>query len=233
MEKAKSRDWFKILISISLGILTFRLISALSSILTFFSSLTFFDTNIPIVPLCMALIVAIIVPPKISIKSQRTKIISVIILFILAFFPLRLNYSQQLIYEDKSSFDPISFNINIIKENPTDSYQLSLMGTDEQLNISKTSSINISHLKEAFAVYDSMNQDQLLIQLEFTEEGQKKLEQVTTQNINKRIGVIIDGALVYAPFIRERIITDRISVNYEGPNDKIIKIDPKFLINSQ
>ena len=229
MIETKSRDWFKILLSLSLGIITFRLISALSSIVSFFLSIIPIDINFlifpeNIIPLCASIIVAIVIPEKVSFKSQKFKAFALVVLFIVALFPFRLNYSQQLVYTDQSEFVPISINLSMIQANPTNSYQLYLQGTDELLNISNTSSMDISHLREASAVYDYIDEEKLLIELRFTKEGQQKLEKVTSENIDKRIGIIIDGVLVYAPFMRERISSDYISVKYEVSNEEIIDI---------
>lgn len=43
------------------------------------------------------------------------------------------------------------------------------------------------------------------IQLDFTEEGKKKLATITKNNIGKKLGILIDGKLVVAPVITQPI----------------------------
>jgi preprotein translocase subunit SecD len=51
------------------------------------------------------------------------------------------------------------------------------------------------------------------IQITFTDAGAKRFEKVTRQNIGKRLAIIIDGRLYYAPTIRSEIRSGQAEIN--------------------
>lgn len=60
-------------------------------------------------------------------------------------------------------------------------------------------------LKSAGTVFDQ-NTGKPSVSIEFTEEGSKKFEQLTTDNIGKPVAIILDGEIVSAPLVNEKIV---------------------------
>ena len=58
-------------------------------------------------------------------------------------------------------------------------------------------------LADARAVFDQFGRPQ--VSLTFTPEGAKKFEEVTRQNIGKRLAIVLDGRVYTAPVIRQAI----------------------------
>ena len=53
---------------------------------------------------------------------------------------------------------------------------------------------------------------QLEIQLEFNSEGAKQFGKVTTANVGKRLGIVLDGQLYAAPYLNEPILGGRAQI---------------------
>jgi preprotein translocase subunit SecD len=56
-------------------------------------------------------------------------------------------------------------------------------------------------------------QDRPAVEVIFTERGREKFAQVTEDNINKRLGILIDGALVTAPLIKAQVSVGKAIIN--------------------
>jgi len=67
-------------------------------------------------------------------------------------------------------------------------------------------------------VSQSSSEPDAKISLTFTDEASKRLFQVTTDNVNHRIGILFDGNLITAPNIREPIINGDVEIT--GPTIK-------------
>lgn len=76
----------------------------------------------------------------------------------------------------------------------------------------RQSLINTEDLESAFI----NNENSKMIVLRFDEEGKKKLEKVTSDNIDKRLGIIIDGKLVMTPIVRQPITNGWMQVSLAG-----------------
>ncbi|MFH1188818.1 MAG: protein translocase subunit SecD [bacterium] len=61
------------------------------------------------------------------------------------------------------------------------------------------------HIAKAQIGFDQASNNQPVVQLEFDEEGAKIFEQLTEKNIDKPIGIFVDGELFEAPSPREKI----------------------------
>ena len=62
---------------------------------------------------------------------------------------------------------------------------------------------NISKIKNNFGLYS--------IEIIFNKTGKIKFEQITKNNIEKRLGLILDNELLSAPIIRSKIISGKVS----------------------
>lgn len=60
-------------------------------------------------------------------------------------------------------------------------------------------------LKSASTVFDQ-NTGKPSVSIEFNEEGAKKFEEITGRNVGKPLAIILDGQLVSAPVVNEKII---------------------------
>jgi hypothetical protein len=59
--------------------------------------------------------------------------------------------------------------------------------------------------------------------IELIPEGKKKLLKITTENIGKRLGLVVDGKLFWAPMLRSPIETGEISLPGELINEETLK----------
>jgi preprotein translocase subunit SecD len=66
--------------------------------------------------------------------------------------------------------------------------------------------VNESHVDSAFVV---MHSGRPAVELLLTAEGTSKFEELTTNNVGKKCGMILDGELVSAPIIRAPITVGR------------------------
>ncbi len=66
--------------------------------------------------------------------------------------------------------------------------------------------VDESHVDSAFVI---MHSDRPAVELLLTNEGKTKFEELTTSNVGKRCGMILDGELVSAPIIRAPITVGR------------------------
>ena len=56
-------------------------------------------------------------------------------------------------------------------------------------------------------------EEEVILNLSFTEEGSKQLEALTSQNINRRLAIVLDGKLISAPLIRSPIPEGRVRIS--------------------
>ena len=60
--------------------------------------------------------------------------------------------------------------------------------------------------------YFGQSEIQLEIQLEFNSEGAKQFGKITTDNVGKRLGIVLDGQLYAAPYLNEPILGGRAQI---------------------
>ena len=99
--------------------------------------------------------------------------------------------------------DLLQFRLVEEKEGP-DTVAMKVMGKDETLHVNKQALLNALDVRSAKATRDRYSYSPA-ISLSLTREGTKKFGEVTAQNVNRRLAVIVDGQLMSAPVIRSRV----------------------------
>jgi preprotein translocase subunit SecD len=103
---------------------------------------------------------------------------------------------------------PSIFEIRPVLDAPSaDSEQLEMTSADGQamvLNVQRVPLLDESYVQSAAAAQDSET-GQVRIQIMLTPQGQKRLAEVTRQNLHRRIAVVVDGKLCEAPMIQAEI----------------------------
>ncbi|MCL6638904.1 MAG: protein translocase subunit SecD [Firmicutes bacterium] len=76
-----------------------------------------------------------------------------------------------------------------------------------------------THLKDATEAKDP-NSGQVMVNLEMTPEGAKIFSDVTEANVGKRIAILLDGKILQAPVVQEKIPTGKARITgYESLED--------------
>jgi hypothetical protein len=99
-----------------------------------------------------------------------------------------------------------------VEDNPTaDSEPMTIVQPDnslsqpEVLNVQKAVLLDQSDVKSAKAYVSGKTGGQLVIGINFTDDGTKRFAEATRQNIGRRLAVVIDGKLSMAPRINSAI----------------------------
>ena len=90
--------------------------------------------------------------------------------------------------------------------------------TDEQIYVTKTAALENGDIAKAEARRSELDRVSYDVQIEFTPAGAKKMEAITGANLGKRLAILIDGKVLSAPKLLEKIssravITGRISAD--------------------
>jgi len=76
-------------------------------------------------------------------------------------------------------------------------------GRSEFFLLTKDAALTGDHLTNASIGFDQYGQS--IVELQFDKEGAKSFDQLTFQNIGKRLAIVLDGVVHSAPVIRDRI----------------------------
>ena len=77
-------------------------------------------------------------------------------------------------------------------------------GDETELRLSRDVVLDGSHVASA-KVRRGLEPGTWIVSVEFTEPGSRRLADVTGANIDRRLAVVVDGAVLMAPMIRTRI----------------------------
>jgi len=99
----------------------------------------------------------------------------------------------------------LSFRIVSEDDNEFSSELLSFEDSDEKLNISKRIVVSGDNLSNANPKIDNQT-NQAIVSFTFDRVGAKKFGRFTTDNVGKRLAIILDGKIISAPQIREPIL---------------------------
>ncbi len=109
---------------------------------------------------------------------------------------------------------PSVLQFRLVVDNPTaDSEPMTIVQPNnssrqpEMLNVQKEVLLDNSVVKSATVITDSGGKlgGQLVIDINFTDDGTKRFAEVTRQSIGKRLAIVIDGKLYMAPRINSAI----------------------------
>jgi preprotein translocase subunit SecD len=107
---------------------------------------------------------------------------------------------------------PPVFQMRLVLDSPTaDSEQMTMTRTDttgkttkEVLQVPRTSLLDHKEVRSA-SVQKNAQTGAPEIQVTFTDQGAKRFAQVTRENIDKRLAIVVDGKVFSAPFIKAEI----------------------------
>jgi preprotein translocase subunit SecD len=115
----------------------------------------------------------------------------------------------------------VSFRLAFEKESP-DTTRFQLKSSSEILHVSRVSIISDADIVKA-TVERGMLRPILVVTL--TPAGGKRLSETTASNLESRLGIIVDGSLISAPTIRQRIDGNQFTIN----TDRLSKSDMEAL----
>jgi preprotein translocase subunit SecD len=75
--------------------------------------------------------------------------------------------------------------------------------TGEKIYLHKTAEVNNEDIAEASI--DEEDKSDPHLKLKFTKQGQRKMEKLTTDHIDKPLAVLVDGKVLAAPIIRSTV----------------------------
>ncbi|HEX4630477.1 MAG TPA: hypothetical protein VH188_05885 [Chthoniobacterales bacterium] len=103
----------------------------------------------------------------------------------------------------------MSFRLAFEKERP-ETTKLQMRSSSEILYVSKIPIISDANIVNA-TVERGILRPILIVTL--TLEGRKRLSETTASNIESRLAIIVDGNLISAPTIRQRIDSNQFTIN--------------------
>ncbi len=128
------------------------------------------------------------------------------VLFITALFITNMGSNLNLPTE------PISIEFRLVGEsNNSELHAMKLKGTDEILQLEVEELLSERDIESANSRWDSYS-SAFYIVLNFTREGSKKLDRITTINIGRRLGIVVDEVLLCAPSIHSRISSGSVHI---------------------
>lgn len=126
---------------------------------------------------------------------------------------------------DNKSSSLVSFHLVTDRENP-DSFKMELANKNEELFLTNTPQLTLSDIEsatlepinwapDAMKMFPKQRETpppyQILLKL--TSAGQEKFSRITSQNLNRRLGIILDGKLIMAPSIKEPITSGEVVIS--------------------
>ena len=99
----------------------------------------------------------------------------------------------------------LSFRLVSENEDTFGSELLSVENSEEKINVSKRIVLSGDNLINAKPTIDNQN-NQTVVSFTFDRVGSKKFGRVTTDNVGKRVAIILDNQIISAPVIREPIL---------------------------
>ena len=99
----------------------------------------------------------------------------------------------------------LTFRIVSNSEDLFGSEQLTFENSDDKLNISKRIVVSGDNLINAQPFHDNQ-MNQTVVNFTFDRSGSKKFARATTNNVGKRLAIILDNKIISAPVVREPIV---------------------------
>ena len=124
--------------------------------------------------------------------------LSTILLLSLALFAPRAEIQEK-------QQDRVKIEFRLAESSPSKRLQeLTIEGTSEKLYVHKEVIVNNKDLVAARPI-PSLVPNSFDIEIEFSVAGAKKISKASTENIGKRIAILIDGKAIVAPVLRSTI----------------------------
>ncbi|MBP6218663.1 MAG: hypothetical protein KA436_08760 [Oligoflexales bacterium] len=97
---------------------------------------------------------------------------------------------------------PVSLDFQLLNKGPT-SKEMKIEGTNESVFLEQAS-LTIKDVVSA-KLTDPSCTSSCMIGIKFSEEGAKKLSQLTRTHLNQKMGIVLNGKLLSAPTIKAEI----------------------------
>jgi preprotein translocase subunit SecD len=99
----------------------------------------------------------------------------------------------------------VKIEFRLAESSPSEGLQeVSIEGTSEKLYVRKEVIVSNKDVVAARPI-PSLVPNSFDIEIEFSDEGAKKISKATTENLGKRIAILIDGKAIVAPVVRSTI----------------------------
>jgi len=101
--------------------------------------------------------------------------------------------------------DRVKIEFRLAESSPSEGLQeLPIEGTSEKLYVHKEVIVSNKDVVAARPI-PSLVPNSFDIEIEFSDEGAKKISKASAENIGKRIAILIDGKAIVAPIVRSTI----------------------------
>ena len=99
----------------------------------------------------------------------------------------------------------VKIEFRLAESSPSEGLQeVSIEGASEKLYVHKEVIVSNKDVVAARPI-PSLVPNSFDLEIEFSDEGAKKITKATTENIGKRIAILIDGKVIVAPVVRSTI----------------------------
>jgi preprotein translocase subunit SecD len=106
-------------------------------------------------------------------------------------------------------------------ESANDLIEMVLSGSEEKFYLHKEVLLSNEDVKSASPV---LHGRRLVVEVILTDEGKEKFARLTEENINKRIGIVVDGRLILAPLVRAPIREGKMIITGNLSEEEINRI---------
>jgi hypothetical protein len=98
-----------------------------------------------------------------------------------------------------------------------------IVGTDDKVYLHKAAVATSADIAEASVILDALGRPAIAIT--FTDDGSKKIAEVTDRHNGKRLAILVDGQVISAPIIRAQIVKKaKVTGNFSQPEaQRIVK----------
>jgi SecD-like export protein len=121
----------------------------------------------------------------------------------LALLPSRFSLGQD---KPAAGDNPTVVQFHLAESSPAPGLQeAKIQGSDQPIYVHKLAALTQKDIEKAAMGND--NSGSPAIDIFFTQDGAKKMAKLTSENIDKRLAIVVDGKTVSAPVIRSTIST--------------------------
>ena len=155
-----------------------------------------------------------------------------IIVFVYSFICLPANCEENSAITEY----PIKVEFRLVcQETSLNCDKMIVKNTKEELFLENQSRLTIEDI--LYAKVETEPLTTVAILLKFTEQGRDKLAQITANNVGRRLGVVIDGNLIFVPQIKEPILDGEVVIagkfTEEDATSIVQRINKLVEINSE
>jgi hypothetical protein len=132
---------------------------------------------------------------------------------------------------------PVAFEVRLVLDNPaSDSEQMTTSptgkeGQTELLHVQKRPLIDQNAVKSA-SVQKNPQTGASEIEVVFTEEGAQRFAEVTRQNIDKRLAIVVAGRVLSAPVVRAEISGGRAVISGNFSEQEATQLAEKISVDA-